>query len=170
MESGLLHLYIGDGKGKTTAAIGAAVRAAGHGWHVCFAQFMKGGMTGEVPGLETLGMNVVRSPKTFPFFWEMSEAEQAEFHEEQERIFDRVRGASAALIVLDEVLDAAEMKLIDEEDLREFIMHRGEDVELVLTGRGAPEWLKESADYITEMKKIEHPYHRGVKARPGVEF
>ena len=180
MKESFLHLYIGDGKGKTTAAIGLAVRAAGHGKDVVFVQFLKGNNTGETESLAKLGVTVIRADKDFGFVWDMDEAARAAFGEEQERIlaaacgiFDgggTPRAASPTMIVLDEVLDAVAMNLLDEGALRDFINSKCEGVEMVLTGREAPEWLRSEANYITEMRKVKHPYDRGVSARAGVEF
>ena len=180
MSRGLLHLYIGDGQGKTSAAVGLATRSAGGGMSVVFAQFLKGNNTGEVVSLETLGAKIFRSGQDFGFVWDMSAGQRDEFRKEQGRILTEVcsifgaggvQGAtSPTIIVLDEVLDAITMNLVDEGLLRDFIDNKREGVELVLTGHEAPDWVCEIADYITVMKKVKHPYDKGVEARAGIEF
>ena len=203
MNEGRIHLYLGDGKGKTTAATGLAARAVGCGRRVVFAQFLKGSRTGEVSSLEALGVKVVRSEIDFGFCWEMDGGQRETCHAEQERLFGEARravmddvtdnageirenifGASsdkppntcsraerpADLLVLDEALDVVDVGMLDEETLKGFVMDKPEGLELVLTGRTAPGWLMEEACYITEMKKIKHPYDLGVKARKGIEY
>jgi cob(I)alamin adenosyltransferase len=171
--SGLVHLYIGDGKGKTTASVGLSVRAAGRDKKVVFAQFLKSGVTGELRSLETLGVPVIRSEIHLGFTHQMDEAAKAACKAEQQRVWRRVQEMIQAgpvdLLVLDEVLDAINMKMIDELELRSFIENKSDDLEVVITGRNPGEWLMERADYFTEMKKIKHPYNRGIKARIGIE-
>ena len=178
MREGLIHLYIGDGKGKTTAAAGLAARAAGCGRRVVFAQFLKGSRTGEAASLEALGIRVVRSGQDYGFCWDMDVDRREACHAEQSRIFAEARdavfvragAAPADLLALDEALDALAEDLLDEEELRAFIAGKPEGLELVLTGRDAPEWLKEKAGYITEMKKVRHPYDKGILARESIEY
>jgi cob(I)alamin adenosyltransferase len=187
--SGLVHVYIGDGKGKTTASVGLSVRAAGRDKKVVFAQFLKSGVTGELRSFETLGIPVIRSEIHLGFTHQMDEAAKAACTAEQQKVWRRVQemvqtgissaaspGTSSAaspgpvdLLVLDEVLDAINMKMLDELELRSFIENKPEDLEVVITGRNPSEWLMERADYFTEMKKIKHPYNRGIKARIGIE-
>jgi cob(I)alamin adenosyltransferase len=179
--SGLVHVYIGDGKGKTTASVGLSVRAAGRDKRVVFAQFLKSGVTGELRSLETLGIPVIRSEIPLGFTHQMDEAARAACTAEQQKVWRRVQemvqtGTSSAaspgpvdLLVLDEILDAINMKMLEELELRSFIENKPEDLEVVITGRNPSEWLMERADYFTEMKKIKHPYNRGIKARIGIE-
>ena len=182
MEKGLIHLYLGDGKGKTTAAIGLAIRAAGRKRKVVFAQFLKGRKTGEIAPLKGLGVHVIRSEKNKGFFCNMNEDEKAAFRGEQTRILDEVKEAvfgvrktadganQVDLVVLDEAVDTLALKVVDDEALRDFVMQKPEGMELVITGRSAPDWLMEKADYITEMKKVKHPYDRGIVGREGIEY
>ena len=173
-REGLIHLYIGDGKGKTTAAAGLAARAAGSGRRVVFAQFLKGSRTGETASLEALGVMVVRSGQDHGFCWDMDMDRREACRAEQSRIFaeakEAAEAAPTALLALDEALDAMAEGLLDEEGLRGFLARKPEGLELALTGRDAPDWLKEMAGYITEMKKIKHPYDRGIPARESVEY
>ncbi|MDR2632888.1 MAG: cob(I)yrinic acid a,c-diamide adenosyltransferase [Treponema sp.] len=170
--SGLIHLYIGDGKGKTTAAVGLSVRAAGRDKQVLFAQFLKSSLTGELRSLEKLGVRVIRSTLAFGFTHQMNEETQARCRAEQGQILDRVREAlygEADLLVLDEVLDALTTGMLDEGDLRSLVESKASELELVLTGRNPPAWLLDAADYVSEIKKRKHPYDRGVPARIGIE-
>lgn len=173
MGKGLIHLYTGDGKGKTTAAAGLAARAAGYGRRVVFTQFLKGRRSGETSSLEQLGIRVVRSDRDFGFVWDMDDEEKRAFRDEQMRLLEETRriiADKADLLALDEALGALETGLLDEQELSRFIAQKPEGLELVLTGRNAPEWLVEKADYVTEMKKIKHPFDLGVSARKSIEY
>ncbi|MDR2795679.1 MAG: cob(I)yrinic acid a,c-diamide adenosyltransferase [Spirochaetaceae bacterium] len=169
----MIHVYTGDGKGKTTAAVGLAVRAAGCGKKVVFAQFIKSMPSGELAPLEKLGITVIRSQTRFGFTFQMDAAVKELCGNEQRRI---LRDAAAAvqrqcadLLVLDEVLDALGASMLNQDSLRALIPALGKDCELVLTGRPVPDWLAEAADYHSHIKKIKHPFDKGVKARDGIE-
>ncbi|MDR3355639.1 MAG: cob(I)yrinic acid a,c-diamide adenosyltransferase [Spirochaetaceae bacterium] len=169
----MIHVYTGDGKGKTTAAVGLAVRAAGSGGKVVFAQFIKSMPSGELAPLEKLGITVIRSRTRFGFTFQMDAATKELCGNEQRRILDdaaaAVRQQGAAMLVLDEVLDALGAAVLDEDSLRALLRSPGIDCEIVLTGRPVPDWLAEAADYHSHVKKIKHPFDRGVKARDGIE-
>jgi cob(I)alamin adenosyltransferase len=189
-----LHLYLGDGKGKTSAAVGLAVRAAGGGCPVIFAQFLKSGSTGELASLKTLGITVLRSQKRLGFTFEMDEQTKLICATEQHQVLAAAAEAVAqldaegrggdsaaptsadsttaplALVVLDEALDALELGFLDEDELRAFIEGTPKGIELVLTGRRAPAWLAEQAAYHTEMRKIHHPWDTGTPARHFIEY
>ena len=174
----MIHIYFGEGKGKTTAAAGLAVRAAGRGRRVIFAQFLKGRETGGIAPLEKLGVEIIRSGKEKPCFsWEMTEEQKAAYRIVQAELFGKVKESLCGeshtdLLILDEVLNAIskEHELLDEKALIDFLDTIPENLEIVLTGRPAPRWLLAKADYITEMKKHKHPYDNGVGARKGIEF
>lgn len=178
--SGLIHLYIGNGKGKTTAAVGLSVRAVGRDKQVLFAQFLKSSFTGELRSLERLGVRVIRSTLALGFTHQMNEETKARCRAEQGQILGRIqealygetRGAGTEepdLVVLDEVLDAVNTGMLDEGDLRSLVETKPSALELVLTGRNPPAWLLDAADYVSEIKKVKHPYDRGIPARIGVE-
>ena len=171
--SGLLHLYIGDGKGKTTAAVGLSVRAAGRDKKVLFAQFLKSGESGELAPLAKLGVRLIRSRLRFGFTFRMNDGEKADCGVEQQRLLGEIAAALREknwdLLVLDEVLDALNAGLLDEGALRSFVEERPAGLEMVITGRNPPGWLMEQAGYITEMKKLKHPYDKGLAARIGIE-
>jgi cob(I)alamin adenosyltransferase len=169
----VIHVYTGNGKGKTTAAVGLAVRAAGRGVNVVFAQFIKSTPSGELEPLARLGVKVIRSGMRLGFTFQMDAGKKELCRKEQRRILDEavdaVRSGNAGLAVLDEALDALEAGVLDEESLRAFILALPEGCELAVTGRPVPRWLAEAADYYSEVKKIKHPFDRGVKARDGIE-
>jgi len=175
MSTGLIHLYIGDGKGKTTAAVGLAARAAGSGMKVVFGQVLKGRATGEVDSLRALGVKVIRSDKKMGFVWQMNDEQKEECKAEQLRLLEEIHSTVASdpdtgLLVIDEVLDVISLGLVGEQQIRDIIETKPVELEVVFTGRAAPEWLIEKADYVTEMKKIKHPYDKGVKARRAIEY
>ena len=173
MERGLVHIYCGDGKGKTTAAVGLSVRASGCGRRVVFAQFFKDGTSGECGVLQHLpGITFVRPEKSFGFFWTLSEAEKAEARDfytaHLHRAMDLARDAD--LLVLDEAMSACTTGMIQEERLLELLREKPDALEVVMTGRNPSQALMDQADYVTEMRKIKHPFDQGVPARLGVEF
>lgn len=171
---GLVHLYTGEGKGKTTAAVGLAVRAAGRGIPVVFLQFMKNRPSGEINVLTKLpGVTVLRGKAGEGFTFTMTSEEKAESRrihgENLRRAIELAEAGECGLLVLDEAASALNCGLLEEELLRGFLHRRPPGVEVVLTGRNPPAWLAERADYITEMRKVRHPYDKGVAARPGIE-
>lgn len=173
LEKGLIHIYDGDGTGKTTAAIGLAVRAKGAGLKVLVAQLFKE-YSGELDSLKKLGIDLMRYSSKHPFFKKYSEeelkAEAEKCTEFIRSIFDKARDDKYDLIVIDEVGPALKYNFLKQEDLIELINSKPEQTELVMTGRGFPEKVKEQADYHTEMKMVKHPLQKGVKARKGVEY
>lgn len=185
----MLHLYCGEGKGKTTAALGLAIRALGNGWRVIFVQFLKNVPAGEIPALEKLGATVLRGKAGNHFFNEMTEDEKRETLLISNEHFSRAvalcrtlcadgetAGSSSAtgqprvLLVLDEMCAAYGHSLIDRAAVDDFLRSLPAGAEIVLTGRNPPQIFLDHADYITEMKKIRHPFDAGVAARKGVEF
>ena len=168
--TGLVHLYWGEGKGKTTAAMGLALRSLGAGRKVVIVQFLKGGPSGEIPLLEQLGARVFRGKAGQKFTFQMTEAERAETKALQTENLRRALALEADLLVLDEACAAWQKDLADRELLKQAVLEKPEVQEVVLTGREPPDWLWEAADYITEMKCHRHPFEKGISAREGVEF
>lgn len=169
----MIHLYTGEGKGKTTAAIGLAVRAAGSGMPVIFAQFMKGTDTGELHSLENLqNIRVMRSAQDFGFYSSMSDEDKRKLTEIHNHILDdileAVKSHQSFLVVLDEITYPVKWGLVDVEKLKQILAF--DEAELVCTGRDATPFLQEAADYITEMRCVRHPFEKGVAARRGVEY
>lgn len=168
---GLVHIYTGDGKGKTTAAMGLACRAAGAGLRVLIAQFLKGRDTGELVSLKKLGIPVLRTDvkKFIPY---MSEEEKAACKVGQENCFQEVCSQMEQydLVVLDEALGAATMGMLNMNALLDCVRNKPQTTELVLTGRDAPQALIDCADYVSDIHCIKHPYEKGTPARKGIEF
>jgi len=170
---GLIHLYYGDGKGKTTAASGLALRAIGKGFKVAFVQFMKGNESGETEILNKLdGVQVFKSEKNYGFFRLMPKEEQDELTQVHNRImeegFQFVK--DGGIIVFDEITHALNFGLVDEDKFRGLVIGRQENIEVIMTGRNPKGWLVEVSDYVTEMKKIKHPFDEGMGAREGIEL
>ena len=174
MNPGMVHLYIGDGKGKTTAALGLLMRAYGAGLSCLFVQFLKGMPTGELETLRRLQIPVLRTDDVRKFIASMSPEEQEACRQSHTDCFGRLVCAVSErqpdCIVLDEVLDAVSLGMIPEEKLIALIETCRGRTELILTGRDPGKAVVELADYITEMKKLRHPYEQGVEARKGIEY
>lgn len=171
---GLIHCYYGDGKGKTTAALGLALRAQGAGFHVVLAQFLKTMPTGELHALALLPrVTVLRGTHAFGFTWTLSDTDRMTLRDEQNALFLRAVEACSqenrTLLILDEAISADTYGYLDPALLRTYVSALPEHVELVLTGRDPAEDLLKLADYATEMRKIRHPFDRGVSARDGIE-
>lgn len=199
----MIQLYTGDGKGKTTAAVGQAVRAVGSGYRVMFCQFMKGGETGELEVLKELSqVEIYRCEREFSFFNAMTDRDKEEITEIHNAIirniirrFDGLNntgnistngsGAVGLMVVLDEITYPLNWGLIDVSLFKDLVgkvkaLYNGRSgdsgeeslsrIELVLTGREPDRFILENADYITEMKKLRHPFDWGIQARKGIEY
>lgn len=170
---GLVHIYCGDGKGKTTAAIGLAVRTAGTGKKVVFTQFFKDGSSSEIKVLQGVVNFQVVHCKTVRGFWKRMTGEQkAKASEDYTRLLAEVTqlAMNADLLVLDEIVSACNHGTVAETAVTDFLRRKPEHLEVVLTGRNPSENLLSLADYVTEMRKIKHPYDCGITARKGIEF
>lgn len=172
--SGLIHIYCGDGKGKTTASVGLAVRAAGAGQRVLFVQFFKNGSSSEIQALEGLdGVQTLFCETRFGFYKYMDEQTRERARCAYSALLKTAiaqADGSLQLLVLDEVISACNHGMVPEETLLDFLQNKPEQLEVVLTGRNPPAALLDAADYVTEMRKIKHPYDRGIQARRGIEF
>jgi cob(I)alamin adenosyltransferase len=171
----LVHLYCGDGKGKTTCAMGLALRASGGNIPVIIAQFLKSEHSGERVALRSLpNVTLLPLPEQVTFTFRMTDEEKAEARNAStQRFRDSVALAQAqspCLLVLDEICAAISTGMISLEEVEQFLDTRPADVEVVLTGRDPAPSLVERADYVTEMVKKKHPYDQGVCARKGIEF
>lgn len=197
MEKGLIHLYYGDGKGKTTAAVGLCIRAAGNKKRVLFTQFMKDGSSGEISLLKELpGAEVLWGNVPYGFYSRMADEEKRLFAKEQEKLFQKIlekieeerKRISACtqnaaevektpvwdgvsmLLVMDEITYAYGFRLIDRVRLENLLNNKPDFLEIVMTGRNPERFLVDAADYVTEMKCEKHPFEKGISARKGVEF
>ncbi|HHK60217.1 MAG TPA: cob(I)yrinic acid a,c-diamide adenosyltransferase [Desulfobacterales bacterium] len=172
-QTGMVHVYTGDGKGKTTAALGLALRAAGYGWRTYIAQFMKGQEYGELKAGELLGNLLTIEQFGKPTFIHVGAATPEDTHLAHQGLEAARRAMLSGqyrLVILDEVNVALYFDLLTVQEVIEFLDARPEGVEVVLTGRRAPATLMERADYVTEMIEIKHPYQQGITARKGIEF
>ena len=165
----MLHLYWGNGKGKTTAAMGLVLRALGHGQRVVIVQFLKDGTSGEIAPLRAAGAAVYACPNA-KFTWLMDEADKAAAREASARALGRALAEPFDLLVLDEACAALKSGILDEALLRRAVAFAKNGREVVLTGRDPAPWLQDAADYSTEMRAHRHPYADGVAAREGVEY
>lgn len=164
----MVHLYYGDGKGKTTAAVGQAVRARGCGLNVAVVRFLKGAPSGEVDPLEKLGIEVFSCAGNTKFVWNMNEEEKRTVTERHNGILSRALGLGCDMLVLDELCDAYGCGLINGGKVGGLLKHP--PCELVITGHDPDGIFFEAADYVTEMKKIAHPFDLGAAARKGIEY
>ena len=169
-QTGLVHLYYGDGKGKTTAAMGLALRALGSGKRVVVLQFLKGGQSGEIPLLEQLGAKIYRGKAGQKFVFQMNDAEKAETRALQNANLAAAMDEPADLLILDEAGSAWELDMADKALLQQAVLQRPAGQECVLTAHAAPQWMLDAADYVTEMKCLRHPYQKGIAARKGIEY
>ena len=175
MEQGKIHIYCGDGKGKTTAAVGLAIRCAGSGRKVVFAQFLKDGSSSEIRLLGQIpGIEVLVCPENFGFTFRMTEETRARAADAYQALFDRAvyraEKLQADLLVLDESIGAYQAMLLDPRAVLTFLCEKPEYLEVVMTGRDPGEELLGLADYVTEMQCIRHPYAQGLPAREGIEY
>lgn len=175
MERGYVQVYTGDGKGKTTAALGLALRAVGRGLKVVVIQFLKGTFSGELAAASRLGdsLEIRRCAPVEKFVWQLNEAECQELKKAVTNGFQEAgviaSNGSADLLILDEVLGAVAKGFLEKEKVCDLIKAKSPKIELILTGRNAPPEIMELADLVTEMKAVKHYYRQGVKAREGIE-
>jgi cob(I)alamin adenosyltransferase len=170
-----VHIYCGDGKGKTTASIGLAVRAAGCGKKVLITRFLKTDYSGEVEGLKSIkGITVTPCEKSFGFFSKMTDQQKLEakayYSELLETTLQKAADQDYDMLVMDEIMAVCNFGLVDEERVCLFLANRPEKLEVVLTGRDPSERLISMADYVSEIRKIKHPYDQGIMARKGIEY
>ncbi|OGS26521.1 MAG: hypothetical protein A2297_02850 [Elusimicrobia bacterium RIFOXYB2_FULL_48_7] len=175
MNKGLIHVYTGDGKGKTTASVGLAVRARSHGMKVCFVSFSKEPERwgcGELNILKKIGINVQCFAKKHPHFYKNLPLNnlKTEYLKSLDCVKDIVAGRKYDLLVLDEINTAIMNGFISEDEILSFLKKKPKNLEVVLTGRGATKNIIKAADLVSEVKKIKHPYDKGVFARKGIEF
>ncbi len=176
MKQGLVQVYCGNGKGKSTAAIGLGIRAVGHGFKVIMIQFLKNDTTGEVKMLKTLEpqFKVFHFEKERGFVWTLDDSEKADLKQEicmamkfAKKVLDT---GECDILILDEILGAVETGFVQVEELLDLIQNKHEQVEVILTGRNVPDSIKDVADYVSCIEEVKHPMNNGVEARKGIEF
>jgi len=174
LRNGLVHIYTGEGKGKTTCAFGLGFRAVGCGLKVIIVQFLKCRPTGEVESASKFSdeFKVYRFATIGKFYNSMEESEKIETENEMKKAFDFAKEMqyNCDMLILDEIFAAVSLGIIKKDELCEFIKNKPEELELVLTGRGASADVIEYADYVSEIKCVKHPYEKGICARYGIEY
>lgn len=173
LEKGLVQIYTGNGKGKTSAAFGLALRASGRGLKVYIIQFIKGGFDyGELYIIDKLPNVTLKAFGRGKFITtKPPEQEDIKLAEEALRLTEKiVQSGEYDVVILDEINVALNLKLISLDRVLKLIKHKPEHTELVFTGRCAPEEIIEMADLVTEMREIKHPFNKGFPARKGVEY
>lgn len=174
LDKGLIQIYTGNSKGKTTAALGLTLRAVGHGFHVYILQFMKGRQDyGEISGLKRLEPEC-RIEGFGTQGWVHKGQAQAEDRIEAQKGLRRAQEIIASgewdIVILDEIINAIWFELLTEDEVLQLIDQKPEHVELVLTGRNASKRLIEKAHLVTEMVPIKHPFEQGIQGRLGIEY
>ena len=173
LGTGLIHIYYGDGKGKTTAAMGQALRAAGSGLRVLIFQFMKDNTSSERFALEAVpNVTLLPGKRHVKFYNQMNTEDKAEYRHYNTKALDEIAKfcINFDVLVLDEAVCAVDLGLLREDKLIHFLQHKPRGLEVVMTGHHVSGELLELADYVTEMKKVKHPYEKGRSAREGIEF
>ncbi len=171
---GLIHIYTGDGKGKTTTAIGLSVRFIGSGGKVLFTQFLKNNKSSELRILRKLeGISVLLCDETFGFYSRMTEETKKRakevYSDYLKKVIESVKKEEVGLLIMDEIIGAYHYNLIDCNLLIDFLRSKPEELEVVMTGRSPQKELMELADYVSEIVKVKHPYDQGIQARLGIE-
>jgi cob(I)alamin adenosyltransferase len=176
LKKGLVQVYTGDGKGKTTAALGQAFRAVGNGYVVYMVQFLKGGDSGELISAKRLepDFRVFRFEKDRGFFWTLSDDEKEELKKEIRAAFEFAkkvcREEECNILILDEIMGVLHNRLLPMEEVCRLLKEKPDRMEIILTGRDVPDEIKEIADLVTEMKMVKHPFEQGIGAREGIEW
>jgi cob(I)alamin adenosyltransferase len=169
---GYIHIYTGDGKGKTTAALGLALRAAGAGLRTYFGQFLKGQKYGELKSLKPLAELITIEQFGKDTFIHVDKATPEDLNMAQDGLYQcqhAMVSGNFDIVVLDEVCVAIHLAVLSLDDVLSFMAQKPSNVELILTGRRAPERLIQEADLVTEMVEVKHYFQRGVSAREGIE-
>jgi cob(I)alamin adenosyltransferase len=173
IQKGYIHIYTGNGKGKTTAALGLALRAAGSGLRTCVVQFMKGQRYGELDAAHfsdgLIAIEQFGHPTFCTFGSEPDPADVERAEAALKRIHELMDAGSCDILVADEMATACLFRLITEDDVLRVMQEKPDGMELVITGRGATERMMEAADLVTEMREVKHYYAKGVNARDGIE-
>ena len=184
---GLVHVYTGEGKGKTTASLGLAIRALGNGLRVYMIQFLKSGHTGELEIAKSIENFTIKQYGADALKEKMRQKTMADFIGNTKFVFEPdiaemescqmaflhareiIASGKYELVILDEINCAIDKGLIKVEDVLDILKTHG-NTEIVLTGRDAPKEIMEQADYISVIQRLKHPWQKGIKARKGIEY
>ncbi len=176
MDKGLIQVYTGDGKGKTTAAIGQGIRAIGSGNKVFMVQFLKSSQTGELSTLKRLEpeFRVFRFERERGFVWTLSKDELDELQADIRNAFEFVKNCmqkkACDVLILDEIMGVLKNELLSVTEIVTLLKSKPEEMEVVLTGRNVPSEILELADYVSDIIGVKHPYQKGIAARKGIEY
>lgn len=174
-RKGLIHIYCGEGKGKTSASIGLGVRAAGRGMQVVLLRLMKDCDSGELNALASIpNFTVIRAPEQLKFVFRMTEEEKDAYRAEVRRMWNEamalVDSGRCDLLLMDEACSALSRDMLDRETLLKFLKEKPAQLEVVMTGRDPLPEICELADYISDIHKVKHPFDQGIPARVGIEL
>ncbi|SHJ64231.1 cob(I)alamin adenosyltransferase [Clostridium cavendishii DSM 21758] len=176
LKKGYIQIYTGNGKGKTTAALGLGLRASGDNLVTYMIQFLKNSDTGELKAVENLGGNfkIFRFESPKDFVWNLNPNEidilKKEINEAYLFAMSVLEKKECDILILDEIMGVLGNKFLTEEQVLTLMEKKPDDIELVMTGRNVPKTIEEKADLITEMKPIKHYFNKGVEAREGIEY
>ena len=164
-DTGLVHIYYGDGKGKTTTGMGLITRAAGYGYRVLLYQFMKDNKTSERNILEHVrNITIVDGLNQEKFSFQMTEEEK-----EERRITQLAAEEKYDVLFMDEIIYTIGAKLLDEQVVLDYLKEKPENLEVIMTGNYPSKAMVEAADYVSEIRKVKHPFDEGQRARGGIE-
>lgn len=174
-SNGLIHIYCGDGKGKTTASLGLSIRAAGRGQNVLIVRFLKTDDTGELPSLARIpNIEVTPCDRSFGFTFQMDEETMVEakryYRNRFQTASEKANSGGYDLLILDEIMSAYNYDMVEKEEVIQFLKNKPKELEVVLTGRDPARELLGLADYVSEIRKIKHPFEQGIPAREGIEY
>lgn len=172
--TGLVHIYCGDGKGKTTTGMGLCIRAAGYGYRVLIYQFMKNNGTSERKSLEQIrNITVLDGLEEEKFSFQLTPEEKEErrkfYNGQLRKVTELAVSQRFDVLFLDETVYAIRAGLLDEDAVIEFLRNKPETLEVILTGQNPSQRLMDEADYVSEIRKIKHPFDRKQPARDGIE-
>ncbi len=173
MKKGLLMVFTGNGKGKTTSALGLALRSAGHGKKVCFIQFIKGSWKyGELTAMEKHREQIEFHVMGKGFTWKSKDLEKDKAAAREAWVFaqEAISSGKYSLVVLDEFTYLLNYDMISRDEALAVLSKRPDDLHVAITGRDASTELKKAADLVSEIKAVKHPYKAGIKAQKGIEF
>lgn len=172
---GFVHIYCGDGKGKTTSSIGLCIRYIGAGGNVLLYQFMKNQKSSELEILRMLNnVTVMNGFEMTKFSFQLTDFERNQIRDIYANEFNRIRkevySGNFGMLIMDEIMSCISCGFLSEESVVDFIINRPTNIEIVMTGRDPSEKIIACADYVSEIKKIKHPYDKGISSRKGIEY